>query len=126
MSDHYHDDPVVDEPRQSNRFLTRAVVVFAVVTSSFFVQSTLAGNISLNSSSSVEFGQGTTQLLACSGSTAVVVSPIASFANSSQSGAFNLSGIKISNIPQSCFGSQLSIQVYPSASDLKYLAHRSI
>ena len=99
---------MAEEPRQANRFLTKAVVVFAVVTSSFFVQSTLAGNISLNSSSSVEFGQGTTQLLACSGSTAVVVSPIASFANASQSGAFNLSGIKISNIPQSCFGSQFT------------------
>ena len=105
---------MAEEPRQANRFLTKAVVVFAVVTSSFFVQSTLAGNISLNSSSSVEFGQGTTQLLACSGSTAVVVSPIASFANASQAGAFNLSGIKISNIPQSCFGSQFTIQVYPT------------
>ena len=108
---------MVDEPRQTNRFLTRAVVLFAIVTSSFFVQSTLAGNISLNSSSSVEFGQGTTQLLACSGSTAVVVSPIAAFTNASQSGAFNLSGIKIANIPQSCFGSQFTIQVYPNAAN---------
>lgn len=114
MSYQYYDDPVADEPEQTQSFLTKAIVVFAVLTSSFFIQSTLAGNISLNANSSVEFGQGTSQLLACSGSTSVVVSPIASFTNTSQSGAFNLSGIKISNIPQSCYGSQFTIQVYPN------------
>jgi hypothetical protein len=115
VSEQYYDDPVVDEPRQTKRSLSTALVLFAVLSSSFFIQNTLAGNISLNSSSSVEFGQGTTQLLACSGSTSVVASPIATFANASQSGAFNLSGIKISNIPQSCFGSQFTIQIFPSS-----------
>ncbi len=115
MSDHYHDDPIVDEPRHPKRLRTTAAVIFAVVSSSFFIQSTLAGNISLNSNNSVEFGQGTAQVLACSGSTSVVATPIAAFTNASGSGAFNLSGIKISNIPQSCSGSQFTIQVFPSA-----------
>ena len=101
MSDQYHDDPIVDEPRSTKRLLRVAALIFAVTSSSFFIQSTLAGNISLNSNSPVEFGQGVSQTLACSGSTSVVVSPIAAFTNASGSGAFNLSGIKISNIPQS-------------------------
>jgi hypothetical protein len=115
VSDQYHDDPIVDEPRSTKRLLRVAALIFAVTSSSFFIQSTLAGNISLNSNSPVEFGQGVSQTLACSGSTSVVVSPIAAFTNASGSGAFNLSGIKISNIPQSCFGSQFTIQVFPSA-----------
>jgi len=115
VSDQYHDDPIVDEPRSTKRLLRVAALIFAVTSSSFFIQSTLAGNISLNSNSPVEFGQGVSQTLACSGSTSVVVSPIAAFTNASGSGSFNLSGIKISNIPQSCFGSQFTIQVFPSA-----------
>ena len=115
MADQYHDDPIVDEPRSTKRLLRAAALIFAVTSSSFFIQSTLAGNISLNSNSPVEFGQGVSQTLACSGSTSVVVSPIAAFTNASGSGSFNLSGIKISNIQQSCFGSQFTIQVFPSA-----------
>ena len=115
MSDHYHDDPVVIEPRQKSNFLSVVVAVIALLSGSFFIQSTLAGNISLNSNSSLEFGQGVSQLLACSGSTAVNISPIAAFANSSGAGEYNLWGIKISNIPQSCFGSQFTIQLFPSA-----------
>jgi len=115
VADQYHDDPIVDEPRSTKRLLRVAALIFAVTSSSFFIQSTLAGNISLNSNSPVEFGQGVSQTLACSGSTSVVVSPIAAFTNASGSGTFNLSGIKISNIPQSCFGSQFTIQVFPNA-----------
>ena len=117
MSDQYHDDPIVDEPRSTKRLLRVAALIFAVTSSSFFIQSTLAGNISLNSGSPAEFGQGVTQTLACSGSTSVVVTPISAFTNSSGSGAFNLSGIKISNIPQSCFGSQFTIQVFPNSTN---------
>jgi len=69
----YDDDPIEEKPNRKlrNNLLTPAAVIIASI---FFFQSTLAGNISLNSGAVVEFGQGITQTVSCAGSP--VISPL--------------------------------------------------
>jgi hypothetical protein len=63
--DFYHDDPIEEISKKSlrSKFLSTGVVI---VGSIFFLQSTLAGNISLNSNRGIEFGQSVSQAVACS------------------------------------------------------------
>ena len=117
VSDYYHDDPVVDEPKRPNRFLGVAALLTAVLSGSLFIQSTLAGNISLNSGGRIEFGQGINATVACSGGSVLTITPQASFTNTSGAGAFYLGSITVSNIPISCYGDKFQINAYgPSSS----------
>jgi hypothetical protein len=58
------------------------------------VGSTLAANISINTGSGLEFGQGITATAACSGSNAITMTPTSTFTNTGgTSGTFYMSGI---------------------------------
>jgi hypothetical protein len=115
--DNYHDDPIADEPRSSSRLLGIAALICAVVSGSLFVQTTLAGNIRINSGSAIEFGQGISATSACSGVNVLTLTPQASFSNSSGAGAFYLGSITVSNIPIACYGNKFQISAYgPSSS----------
>jgi len=110
--DFYHDDPIEVEPngKFQRKFLTTAVVIFSSI---FFFQSTFAGNISLNSGAGIEFGQGVSQTVACSGDTELTVTPYSTFVNEAGAGGTHyLSSIKVSNIPTSCYGADFSISAY--------------
>jgi hypothetical protein len=114
--DFYHDDPVEEICKKSlrSKFLSTGVVI---VGSIFFLQSTLAGNISLNSNRGIEFGQSVSQAVACSGSTDLTLTPRSSFANGSgASGAHYLNSITVSNIPNSCYGVDFTIQAFGDSS----------
>ena len=114
--DFYHDDPVEEISKKSlrSKFLSTGVVI---VGSIFFLQSTLAGNISLNSNRGIEFGQSVSQAVACSGSTDLTLTPRSSFANGSgASGAHYLNSIIVSNIPNSCYGVDFTIQAFGNSS----------
>ena len=115
MSDYYHDDPIEEEkarPRTS-KFAATAVVVFASV---FFFQSTLAGNISMNSGRSIEFGQAVNVTAACAGSENLTVTPRSSFVNATNGGGSHyLSSVSVSGIPSSCNGKDFVISFYDSA-----------
>ena len=114
--DYYHDDPVEQISKKSlrSKFFSTGVVI---VGSIFFLQSTLAGNISLNSNRGIEFGQSVSQAVACSGSTDLTLTPRSSFANGSgASGAHYLNSITLSNIPNSCYGVDFTIQAFGNSS----------
>jgi len=114
--DYYHDDPVEQISKKSlrSKFLSTGVVI---VGSIFFLQSTLAGNISLNSNRGIEFGQSVSQAVACSGSTDLTLTPRSSFANGSgASGAHYLNSITVSNIPNSCYGVDFIINAFNESS----------
>ena len=116
--DSYFDDPdsyADSQRRQRNPGILASILILIV--GGLFVSSTLAGNISINSNKSVEFGQGSTLTLACSGNTVVKVVPKATFTNSSGAGAYYLSGITLSNIPDTCYGEQFTLQVYPDSTN---------
>jgi hypothetical protein len=115
MSDYYHDDPIEEAPagRFPSKLIASAVVIFASV---FFFQSTLATNISINSGSSIEFGQSVSATAACSGSENLTVTPSSSFVNASNgTGTHYLSTVSVSGIPSSCNGKDFNISFYDSA-----------
>ena len=112
--DFYHDDPIEEKPTRKfrNNLLTPVALIIASV---FFFQSTLAGNISLNSNSGVEFGQGVSQAVACSGDTDLTLTPRSTFVNGSP-GAHYLQSVTVSNIPTSCYGDDFTISAYNNSS----------
>ena len=114
----YSDDPVEFGPETpKKKFSSLLAFVLFAVAGTFFVQNTLASNISLNTGAPVEFGQGITQTAACSGATDLTITPIATFTNASGAGAFKFSSIKVSNIPSSCNGSDFTINAYDNSSN---------
>lgn len=117
MSDHYHDDPIEDQaPRKLNRFGVIALIL-SLVGGSYLLQGTFAANMSLNSSGSVEFGQGVLQTVSCSGSSYNLnITPFSSFRNVSNAGAYYLESITVSNIPSACDGVVFTLNAYNETS----------
>lgn len=113
MSDHYHDDPIQDQaPRKRNRFSAIALI-FSLIGGSYLLQGTFAANISLNSSASVEFGQGVLQTVSCSGANYdLKITPSSSFRNVTGAGAYYLETITVSNIPSACNGVEFTLNAY--------------
>ena len=112
--DFYHDDPIEEISKKSlrSKFLGTGVVI---VGSIFFLQSTLAGNISLNSNRGIEFGQSVSQAVACSGNTELTLTPRSTFVNGSP-GAHYLQSVTVSNIPTSCYGDDFTINAFNDSS----------
>ena len=102
------------ETSRSRRLISMLSVVVMVVTGGFFLQTTLASNITINSAGSVEFGQGMTLTAACSGASVLTVTPNANFTNGSGAGVFYLKTITVSGIPGGCAGADFNISVYDS------------
>ena len=113
---HYSDDPVEIDARPPGR-KTPAILgsLLLLIGGVFFVQTTLAANISINSGP-VEFGQGISQAVACSGITNLTVTPYSTFTNASGGGAFYFSSVKVSNIPVGCYGDDFTIRAYGNSS----------
>lgn len=117
---YYHDDPI--EPKSSKNNKTPGfAALFLLLVGGFFIQTTFASNISLNSAASVEFGQGILQSVACSGNDQLTVTPRSSFLNSSGAGAYFFTSVTVSGIPDNCDGLDFSINAY-GASDSTPLA----
>lgn len=87
-----------------------AVPVFALA-----LGQTFAANISLGNSGQVEFGQGVQVLAACSGSSALTLTPEAEFVNEVQGGEHYLKSITVTNVPSSCAETDFTIKVYGSS-----------
>ena len=115
-ADYYSDDPDVFSQKPKKEKLPAILsALILLVGGGFFVQTTLAANISINSGP-VEFGQGRTQTVACSGATNLTITPTASFTNSSGGGGFYFSSITVSNIPVGCYGKDFTIRAYGNSS----------
>jgi hypothetical protein len=115
FNDFYHDDPAPQIPK--NKLPSKFIATGALILGSIlFFQGTFAGNISLNSNTGVEFGQGVSETVACSGSTNLTLTPYSSFANSIESGTHYLERITVSNIPTECRGVDFTVKVYNDTS----------
>ena len=114
FKDFYHDDPAPQIPKNKlpSKFITTGALILGSV---LFFQSTLAGNISLNSGRGIEFGQGVSQAVACSGATNLTLTPRSTFINASP-GAHYLNSVTVSNIPTSCYGVDFTIRAYNDSS----------
>ena len=109
----YHDDPIQVQPSQGKKAPSAffALLLLAVA-ATYFIQTTLASNISINSGARIEFGQGSLSTVACSGATALTITPIATFTNTGGGGDFNFSSLSVSNIPSDCYGKKFTIRAY--------------
>jgi len=116
MDDYYDDDPFeeIENPVRSKK-----VKIFAglalLAAGAFFLRSTFAANISINSTPVTEFGQGFTALSSCAGSpVSLTVTPSASFVNAANGGTHYLKSIKVDNVPSACQGVDFSFATYDS------------
>ena len=103
-------------PRRSKKLSLFLALGLLLVSGTFYVSTTLAANISLNSGGSVEFGQGMVATTACSGSTNLTITPTTTFTNVSGGGSYKLSGLTVGNIPSDCYGKDFVIRAYGSTS----------
>ena len=112
------DDEVVSEnPRRHWILRTPGFVAVLIWMGAYlYFNGTFAANISLNSGQRVEFGQGVATLTACSGNSQITVIPQANFVNSSGTGTFYFSGVRINNIPTTCYGNQFTLRSYDNSS----------
>ena len=123
--DFYHDDPIkeISKTKVRSKILTTSALI---VGSIFFFQSTLAGNISLNSDRGIEFGQSASQAVACSGETSLTLTPGSIFVNENNAGGSHyLKSVTVSNIPSSCNGVDLSIQAFGVSSSTPFALFNS-
>jgi len=109
----YSDDPEDKRVSASRKKKTGLYALVILSAAGFFLQGTLAGNIGINAGKTSEFGQGITQTVACSGSTALRITPNSSFVNGSgSSGVHTFKSVTVSEIPDSCFGVDFLINGY--------------
>jgi len=90
-----------------------AVALFGVVA---VLGSTLAANITLNNSSSIEFGQGVAVTTACQGNSNLTLTPISSFANVSAGGGFNFSTVSFTGVSSNCLNKVFTLMAYGDTS----------
>ncbi len=77
--------------------------------------STLAANISLNSGSNVEFGQGVALTSACD-SDGITATPTATFVNASSGGSFNFATVAFTDISSNCIEKTFTLKAYGDTS----------
>lgn len=117
--DFYSDDPHELENQSPAKNISKLIgSALLVIGGLFFLQTTLSGNLNLNSGASVEFGQSVSQTTACSGTRNLSVTPTASFTNATNAGSHYLGSIRVSNIPSSCSGRFFNISVYPDSESI--------
>ena len=114
MHDEYSDDPFEEMPQSRKRFPAFVAFGIALVLGASYLQTTLAANIRINSSNSLEFGQGIAVTAACSGASVLTLTPYSAFTNASGSGAFYFTGFKLANIPVNCNGFNFAISAFDS------------
>jgi hypothetical protein len=117
VADFYHDDPIDFEPQPKKKISSLLGLIALLAGGAFFVQTTLAANVSLNSGSPIEFGQGISQLTACSGNQSITVTPKSTFVNSSGGGTYSFSSVVVSGIPDTCQGYDFTINAYGLSGD---------
>ena len=105
------DEPVVKK-KSNTRNLKFALGLAAVILIPT-IGSTLAGSITINSTGTVEFGQGISQATACGDLT---LTPATSFSNSSGAGSFKLATVTLV-MPIACTGKTFTIKALGDSSN---------
>ena len=112
---YYWDDPEENEEERPRRKIGAIFLsILLLVGTSFFVKTTLAANIKLNTLGQVEFGQGQQQQTSCTNGSYLTLTPAGSFSNSSGAGQFMFKSLTVSNIPVGCYGNDFQINAFDS------------
>jgi len=67
MAVYYHDDPIEETPAPRRKVPGILASILILLAGGLFLNTTLAGNISINSGAAVEFGQSVVVSAACAG-----------------------------------------------------------
>ena len=114
---HYHANPSQESATRRSFLPGLLVIVLLVTGGGLFVKSTLAANIAISSGNPIEFGQSVSQTVACSGGQSLIITPKSSFVNAANgTGMYYLNSITVSNIPNSCYGVDFTINAYGESS----------
>ena len=118
-SEEYHDDPIVVEKKDHSRLVRGfGAFVILIVSASYYLSTSIGGRITLNSGTNpIIFGQGSSQTVACSGDRPLTVEPTKEFFNSAGGGGYYLKALTVSDIPESCVGSDFTIKAYGAVSN---------
>jgi len=103
-------------PTRKKNSSSKVVLGLAGIAAVALLGSTLAANISLNSGSAVEFGQGVAQTTACDTNAGITVTPSAAFVNAANGGSFNFTTVAFSNIDGACLGKTFTLKAYGDSS----------
>ena len=115
--DEYHDDPLIKPKLDKRRlFVGFGSAVLLLVSASYYLSTSIGGRITLNATQGYEFGQATSQVVACSGDNSLTVKLGREFINSPDGGEHYLNSVTVSDIPESCVGSDFRISAYGSIS----------
>ena len=102
-------------PTRNKNSSSKVVLGLAGIAAVALLGSTLAANISLNSGSAVEFGQGVALTSACD-SDGITATPTASFVNAASAGSFNFSTVAFTNISSNCLDKTFTLKAYGDTS----------
>lgn len=117
-----YEDEYEDEPESPRRSRLLVFIIIAGLLSLYLIKTTFAANVNINGNKGIEFGQGYSQLVACSGAQALTITPASTFVNASSAGSYKLSSYTVSNIPSSCDGSDFTVNFYDSGTATPALA----
>ena len=95
---------------------SKAILGLAGIAAVALLGSTLAANISLNSGTGVEFGQGVAQTTACDTDSGITVTPGTTFVNESGGGEFNFTRVEFSGIDGACESKVFTLKAYGDSS----------
>ena len=101
-------------PTRNKNSSSKVVLGLAGIAAVALLGSTLAANISLNSGSAVEFGQGVALTSACDST--ITATPTASFVNAASAGSFNFSTVAFTNISSDCLDKTFTLKAYGDTS----------
>ncbi len=113
--EHYFDDEAPLPKRRNTVGILGSVTLLLL--GSLFLKTTLASNITINSSGVVQFGQGQTATTTCSGSNVLTLTPRSTFSNSANGGSPMFSSLSVSGVPSDCYGKDLVINGYGDSSN---------
>ena len=114
--DYYHDDPdqeANDKPdRKKYIVIGFSASVVLIVSAIFYLPTSIGGSIAVDAGANKEFGQAISQVVACSGDNSLTVELGREFINSPDGGEHYLNALTVSDIPESCVGSDFTISAY--------------
>jgi hypothetical protein len=98
-------------PARKKNSSLKVVLGLAGIAAVALLGSTLAANISLNSGSAVEFGQGVALTSACD-SDGITATPSAAFVNAASAGSFNFATVAFTGISSACLDKTFTLKAY--------------
>ena len=87
------------------------ILIAAVIAAVLAIGYALASNITINGGTPVNFGQGVTKVVACSGQDFVRINLASHYTNGGENSSFKLNSLTLSHIPYKCWGKKFTFQV---------------